>query len=78
MAGCSGAAKFVVSVTKEVAEIEKPESAQDTISVIEKLERKIRGVYEDSRLVGLQSEGDAILTRLRNEHTHLAQVDDFR
>nr|XP_006825855.1 PREDICTED: puratrophin-1-like [Saccoglossus kowalevskii] len=78
MAGCRGAAKFIISITKEVANIEKPESAQDTIYLIEKLERKIRGVYEDSRLVGLQSEGDAILTRLRNEHTLLAQAEDFR
>ncbi|XP_077982370.1 puratrophin-1-like isoform X2 [Glandiceps talaboti] len=78
MAGCRSAAKYIISATQEVAMCEKPGNAQETIQLIENLEWKIKEIYEDSRLVGLQSEGDAILSRLKSEQSILTKSEDFR
>ncbi|XP_070574210.1 puratrophin-1-like isoform X4 [Ptychodera flava] len=78
MAGCHSAAKFIIGATQDIAEFEKPDNAQETISLVERLEWTRTGIYEDARLVGLQTEGDAILSRLKNEQSILTKSEDFR
>ncbi|XP_065808675.1 puratrophin-1 isoform X2 [Labrus bergylta] len=55
-----------------------PAAAQDAELLLSRYKAVMRSILEDSRLVQLQQEGGALLSRLRREESSLSETEDYR
>ncbi|XP_074522442.1 pleckstrin homology domain-containing family G member 4B isoform X2 [Halichoeres trimaculatus] len=55
-----------------------PAEAQDAELLLSRYKSVMRSILEDSRLVQLQQEGGALLSRLRREESSLSWTEDYR
>ena len=67
MTGCRSAAKLAMGVMHEFTNNKFGDSVQECKKLIEEHQRKLKEVFEDSRLSALQVEGEQILIRLQEE-----------
>uniref|UniRef100_UPI0037E878E5 rho guanine nucleotide exchange factor 40 n=1 Tax=Semicossyphus pulcher TaxID=241346 RepID=UPI0037E878E5 len=55
-----------------------PAAAQEAELLLSRYKAVMRSILEDSRLVQLQQEGGALLSRLRREESSLGETEDYR
>lgn len=77
MTGCRSAAKLAMGVMQQFTSSQLGETILECKNLMEQHHRKIKDVFEDSRLSALQVEGEQILIRLEEEKTALPSVPDY-
>ncbi|KAM9302234.1 puratrophin-1-like [Gastrophryne carolinensis] len=76
--GCRDAHNFLQSAIKNMQSISLPEKAEEASLQLTRFGQLMRAVLEDMRLVKLQTEGGAVLARLRKEDSCVTLTDDYR
>lgn len=77
MTGCRSAAKLAMGVMQQFSSSQLGETIVECKNLMEQHHRKIKEVFEDSRLSALQVEGEQILIRLQEEKDALPSVPDY-
>ncbi|KAM5138731.1 puratrophin-1-like [Mantella aurantiaca] len=75
---CHDAYTFLQSAILNLQSSSLPEKAEDASVQLTRFGQVMRAVLEDARLVKLQTEGGAILARLRKEESCVMHTDDYR
>ncbi|KAK3579166.1 hypothetical protein CHS0354_022701 [Potamilus streckersoni] len=79
ISNCRSVARYLALVMKELSLLDRlPQTSQEASRLIDHQESLIQSVFEDARLVRLQSEGEAIIHSLQKEKVHLCNSDDYR
>ncbi|KAL3860771.1 hypothetical protein ACJMK2_010842 [Sinanodonta woodiana] len=79
ISNCRSVARYLALVMKELSTLDRlPQTSQEASRLIDHQESLIQSVFEDARLVRLQSEGEAIIHSLQKEKVHLCNSDDYR
>uniref|UniRef100_A0A4W5QST2 Quattro n=1 Tax=Hucho hucho TaxID=62062 RepID=A0A4W5QST2_9TELE len=73
-----GAAHLLQKAIKKIDGNPKTDTAQDVQLCIQDQKTSMKEVLQDARLVPLQREGGAILTRMRREEFRFTKSDDYR
>ncbi|KAG8437317.1 hypothetical protein GDO86_008139 [Hymenochirus boettgeri] len=76
--GCQNACTFLQNAIKSLNIVSLPAKAEDAKLFLKKFRDLMRMVLEDTRLVQLQTEGGAILARLRKETSCVTLTEDYR
>lgn len=77
MTGCRSAAKLAMGVMQQFTSSKLGDTIQECKNLLEQHHRKIKDVFEDSRLSALQVEGEQILIRLQEDQPALPPVPDY-
>ncbi|KAL1007725.1 hypothetical protein UPYG_G00090770 [Umbra pygmaea] len=75
---CEDAVNLLQSTISKLESTALPPSAEEAELLLSRYRGVMRRVLEDSRLVRLQLEGGANLSRLRKEETSVSLTDDYR
>ncbi|XP_053305794.1 puratrophin-1-like [Spea bombifrons] len=75
---CRDACTFLQNAIKNLHAGALPDRAEEANRLLKKFGQLMRTVLEDTRLVKLQTEGGAILARLRKEESCVAVTEDYR
>ncbi|XP_073692183.1 puratrophin-1 [Garra rufa] len=75
---CEDAVNLLQKAISKLESAVLPPTAEDAQILLCKYRELMRTVLEDSRLVRLQLEGGAALSRLRKEETSVSQTEDYR
>ncbi|XP_018408447.1 PREDICTED: puratrophin-1-like [Nanorana parkeri] len=75
---CRDAYTFLQSAIQNLQNSSLPEKAEEACLQLTRCGQLMRAVLEDARLVKLQTEGGAVLARLRKEETCVMLTDDYR
>ncbi|XP_068116379.1 puratrophin-1 isoform X2 [Hyperolius riggenbachi] len=75
---CRDAYVFLQSAIQSMQSILLPEKAEEATLQLTRFGQLMRAVLEDSRLVKLQTEGGAVLARLRKEESCVTHTEDYR
>uniref|UniRef100_A0A8B9KAT8 Pleckstrin homology domain containing, family G (with RhoGef domain) member 4 n=1 Tax=Astyanax mexicanus TaxID=7994 RepID=A0A8B9KAT8_ASTMX len=75
---CEDAVTLLQSTISTLESTVLPPTAEEAQALLCKYQELMRNVLEDSRLVRLQLEGGAALSRLRKEETSISLTEDYR
>ncbi|XP_057189957.1 pleckstrin homology domain-containing family G member 4B isoform X4 [Triplophysa rosa] len=75
---CEDAANLLQNTISQLESTVLPPTAEEAQILLNKYRELMRNVLEDSRLVRLQLEGGAALSRLRKEETSVSLTEDYR
>ncbi|XP_036440061.1 puratrophin-1 isoform X2 [Colossoma macropomum] len=75
---CEDAVNLLQSTISNLESAVLPPTAEEAQALLCKYKELMRSVLEDSRLVRLQLEGGAALSRLRKEETSISLTEDYR
>ncbi|KAI4876786.1 hypothetical protein NFI96_021615 [Prochilodus magdalenae] len=75
---CEDAVNLLQSTISSLESTVLPTTAEEAQALLSKYKELMRSVLEDSRLVRLQLEGGAALSRLRKEETSVSLTEDYR
>ncbi|XP_073461947.1 puratrophin-1 isoform X2 [Aquarana catesbeiana] len=75
---CREAFTFLQSAIQNLQSSPLPEKAEEASLQLARFGQLMRAVLEDTRLVKLQTEGGAVLARLRKEESCVMLTDDYR
>ncbi|XP_072527116.1 pleckstrin homology domain-containing family G member 4B isoform X2 [Salminus brasiliensis] len=75
---CEDAVSLLQSTISSLESTVLPPTAEEAQALLCKYKELMRNVLEDSRLVRLQLEGGAALSRLRKEETSVSLTEDYR
>ncbi|CAJ0932560.1 unnamed protein product, partial [Ranitomeya imitator] len=76
--GCRDACVFLHSAIQSMHGSSLPDKAEEASLQLTRFDHLMKAVLEDARLVTLQTEGGAVLARLRKEETCVALTEDYR
>ena len=78
MAGCRSAAKHAMGFVQELNKTNIGNTADDCKKILEAYKTKVDDVFKDTRLVGLKTEGQQLIERLKKEEgEEFCNSDDF-
>lgn len=77
MAGCRSAAKHAMNYIQELSRTDIGYSVEDCNSLLQLHRAKIKEVLQDSRLLGLQTEGKQLIERLIEEECEETSNEDY-
>uniref|UniRef100_A0A3B4E112 Pleckstrin homology domain containing, family G (with RhoGef domain) member 4 n=1 Tax=Pygocentrus nattereri TaxID=42514 RepID=A0A3B4E112_PYGNA len=75
---CEDAVNLLQGTISNLESAVLPPTAEEAQALLSKYKELMRSVLEDSRLVRLQLEGGAALSRLRKEETSVSLTEDYR
>ncbi|XP_056609543.1 pleckstrin homology domain-containing family G member 4B isoform X2 [Triplophysa dalaica] len=75
---CEDAVNLLQNTISQLESTVLPPTAEEAQILLNKFRELMRNVLEDSRLVRLQLEGGAALSRLRKEETSVSLTEDYR
>ncbi|XP_071349511.1 quattro isoform X2 [Trachinotus anak] len=78
MTDLQGADSLLQKAIRKVDGSKKIDTAQEVQQCIQEQRASMKEVLEDTRLVGLQREGGAVLARMRREEFRFPQSEDYR
>ncbi|XP_077144880.1 puratrophin-1 isoform X3 [Ranitomeya variabilis] len=76
--GCCDACDFLNSAIQSMHGSSLPDKAEEASLQLTRFDHLMKAVLEDARLVTLQTEGGAVLARLRKEETCVTLTEDYR
>ncbi|XP_069460541.1 pleckstrin homology domain-containing family G member 4B-like isoform X2 [Ambystoma mexicanum] len=76
--GCEGACSLLQSAIEPLKYAALPEKAADAGRLLAKYGKLMKNVLDDTRLVKLQLEGGALLSRLKKEESCVTLTNDYR
>ncbi|XP_075045368.1 puratrophin-1-like isoform X2 [Mixophyes fleayi] len=75
---CCDACVFLQNAIQNMTSSAVPERAEEASQQLERFGQLMKAVLEDARLVKLQTEGGAVLARLRKEESCVTLTEDYR
>ena len=79
LATCRSVARYLVTVIQELTAVDQvPASVKEASHLVEHHENLLKATFEDSRILRLQQEGDAMLQSLEREQVNIGHTDDYK